>query len=158
MKHARADYDRIQDPAGLIPKDEPVMLFRAQDKHFDRVLRFYRDIVIADNGDPKIVEAVDRHLALADAWPVRKRPDMPDEIASRKPIDVGQIWRHKERGSSYMILSYEARIQCSCVEKSMQNMLEAEFWVSYRDIRGGDHPICFRMVDEFLDGRFERVS
>jgi hypothetical protein len=77
MKHARPDYNRIQDPAGLIPDDEPVFLFRAQDKHFDRVLRFYRDIVIADQGDEKIIAAVDRHLKLADAWPVRKAPDMP---------------------------------------------------------------------------------
>jgi hypothetical protein len=76
MKHARADYDRIQDPAGLIPEDEPVMLFRAQDKHFDRVLRFYRDIVLIDHGDPKIIAAIDRHLELADAWPVKKSPDL----------------------------------------------------------------------------------
>jgi hypothetical protein len=77
MKHARPDYDRIQDPCDIIPHDEPVMLFRAQDKHFDRVLRFYRDIVIADRGDPKIVAAVDQHLALAAMWPKRKAPDMP---------------------------------------------------------------------------------
>lgn len=77
MKHARPDYDRIQDPAGLIPADEPVMLFRAQDKHFDRVLRFYRDIVMADHGDQNIIDAVDRHLALADMWPKKKAPDMP---------------------------------------------------------------------------------
>ena len=77
MKHARADYDRIQDPAGLIPADEPVMLFRAQDKHFDRVLRFYRDILSLDRGDPKIIAAIDEHLIRADAWPVKKRPDMP---------------------------------------------------------------------------------
>jgi len=32
MKHARPDYDRIQDPAGLIPKYEPVFLLRGQDK------------------------------------------------------------------------------------------------------------------------------
>jgi hypothetical protein len=30
MKHARDDYNRIQDPAGLIPEDEPVFLLRAQ--------------------------------------------------------------------------------------------------------------------------------
>lgn len=78
MKHARPDYNRIQDPAGLIPADEPVMLFRAQDKHFDRVLRFYRDIVSMDrNCDPNIIEAIERHLVLADAWPVKKSPDMP---------------------------------------------------------------------------------
>lgn len=32
MKHARKDYERFQDPIGLIPEDEPVMLFRGQDK------------------------------------------------------------------------------------------------------------------------------
>jgi hypothetical protein len=31
MKHARADYNRIQDPDGKIPADEPVFLLRAQD-------------------------------------------------------------------------------------------------------------------------------
>ena len=31
MKHARKDYDRIQDPAGLIGEDEPVFLLRAKD-------------------------------------------------------------------------------------------------------------------------------
>lgn len=31
MKHARPDYNRIQDPAGLIPEDEPVFLLRGQD-------------------------------------------------------------------------------------------------------------------------------
>lgn len=76
MKHARADYDRFQDPAGLIPEDEPVMLFRAQDKHFEDVLRFYRDIVAADRGDPRIVWAINRHLELAAKWPVRKAPDL----------------------------------------------------------------------------------
>ena len=28
MKHARDDYNRIQDPAGKIPEDEPVFLLR----------------------------------------------------------------------------------------------------------------------------------
>lgn len=32
MRHARTDYDRIQDPAGIIPHDEPVFLIRGQDK------------------------------------------------------------------------------------------------------------------------------
>ncbi len=31
MKHARPDYDRIQDPTGKIPADEPVMMLRGQD-------------------------------------------------------------------------------------------------------------------------------
>lgn len=31
MKHARQDYNRIQDPSGQIPDDEPVFLLRGQD-------------------------------------------------------------------------------------------------------------------------------
>ncbi len=45
MKHARPDYDRIQDPAGRIPADDPVLLFRAQDKHAAAVARFHADLV-----------------------------------------------------------------------------------------------------------------
>ena len=33
MLHAREDYQRIQDPDDKIGEDEPVMLFRAQDRH-----------------------------------------------------------------------------------------------------------------------------
>lgn len=39
MKHARPDYNRIQDPEGLIPEDEPVFLLRAQDKLAPEVVR-----------------------------------------------------------------------------------------------------------------------
>ena len=31
MIHAREDYNRIQDPLGLIPEDEPVFLIRGKD-------------------------------------------------------------------------------------------------------------------------------
>lgn len=35
MLHAREDYNRFQDPEGLIPDDEPVFLLRGQrqEKH-----------------------------------------------------------------------------------------------------------------------------
>ncbi len=31
MKHAREDYNRIQDPENIIPENEPVFLLRGQD-------------------------------------------------------------------------------------------------------------------------------
>lgn len=31
MKHARQDYNRIQDPENLIPENEPVFLLRGKD-------------------------------------------------------------------------------------------------------------------------------
>lgn len=32
MRHARSDYNRIQDPENIIPADEPVFLIRGQDR------------------------------------------------------------------------------------------------------------------------------
>jgi len=77
VKHARHDYDRIQDPANLIPADEPVMLFRAQDIHAADLVREYADRVESANGDPNIVKACRAHADLMDAWPKKKAPDMP---------------------------------------------------------------------------------
>jgi len=41
MKHFREDYNRIQDPLGLIPKNEPVFLLRGQDELAPSTLRFW---------------------------------------------------------------------------------------------------------------------
>ena len=48
MKHARADYNRIQDPEHIIPTDEPVFLLRAQDKFAVAAVRHYADTIAAD--------------------------------------------------------------------------------------------------------------
>ncbi len=77
MKHARADYNRIQDPAEKIPADEPVMLFRGQDKFAAALVRTYANWVAEDGGDPAIVESCRAHADLMDAWPKKKAPDMP---------------------------------------------------------------------------------
>lgn len=77
MKHARADYKRIQDPSGKIPDDEPVLLLRAQDCFAGVTLRFYAARLEAGFGDPKMVEMVRRHADLMDAWPFKKTPDLP---------------------------------------------------------------------------------
>lgn len=41
MRHARADYNRIQDPLNLIGEDEPVFLLRAKDVSAPFVVRFW---------------------------------------------------------------------------------------------------------------------
>lgn len=62
MRHAREDYDRIQDPAGKIPKDEPVMLFRGQDPFAPLVLDEYAALLHknarsdADHATARLVE------------------------------------------------------------------------------------------------------
>lgn len=77
MKHFRPDYNRIQDPANLIPTDEPVFILRGQDKHAAQTLRYYAYQVFADDGDLNIVKAVLDGAKLVDAWPKKKAPDMP---------------------------------------------------------------------------------
>lgn len=78
MKHARDDYNRIQDPAGLIPADEPVFLLRAQDKHAAETLRYYAHLV-RQSSDPneKIIIATEMQAARMQEWPKHKAPDMP---------------------------------------------------------------------------------
>lgn len=45
MKHGRPDYDRIQDPSGLIPDDEPVFLLRGQDAFAAQCVRDWANAV-----------------------------------------------------------------------------------------------------------------
>lgn len=76
MKHARPDYDRIQDPAGLIPADEPVFLLRGQDMlawHFVKFYAFCAGLV----GAHDMAKLCSEHAKLMRDWPVKKIPDLP---------------------------------------------------------------------------------
>lgn len=89
MIHARDDYNRIQDPAiqdpsllgeGCTPigEDEPVMLFRAKDKHFKAVLDFYRDLTWKES--LAIANLVNVQIDRAARWQREhgtKTPDLP---------------------------------------------------------------------------------
>ena len=82
MIHARTDYDRIQDPAGKIADDEPVMLFRAKDVLFPAILAKYADLLRFHNADQTMIESVLAHEAAARKWQRQngcKLPDMPPE-------------------------------------------------------------------------------
>lgn len=71
MKHARSDYDPIQDPRGIIPVDEPVFLLRGQDMHAAATLRLYARFVTGH-----MREVVLAHAKLMDAWQKKKEPDL----------------------------------------------------------------------------------
>lgn len=77
MLHARDDYNRIQDPAGLIPEDEPVFLVRAQDPVAIQTLEAY---VAATKKlptyDPDLVRLVEDHIARMAEWPTKKFSDV----------------------------------------------------------------------------------
>lgn len=80
MIHARKDYNRFQDPENKIGKDEPVILFRAQDKHFIEVLYNYIKLVESDpDHSVAIPIALYRHIQGARRWQEihgSKKPDM----------------------------------------------------------------------------------
>ncbi len=81
MKHARSDYDRIQDPAGLIPDDEPVFLLRAQDKLAPGIVAKWASDARAAGASEEIVGAAFRHARAMQIWQNEhgmKIPDMPE--------------------------------------------------------------------------------
>lgn len=89
MKHARDDYDRIQDPAGIIPDDEPVFLLRGQDKIAAETVRFYAQRTIDHGGDPVIARAAFDQAKRMEKWPKKKLADLPEfattEAAPEEP-------------------------------------------------------------------------
>ncbi len=79
MRHARSDYDRFQDPAHLIPEDEPVFLLRGQDILAPALLlRWAAELRLA-GGDPKMATIVEEHAQCMIEWQKRhqKIPDLP---------------------------------------------------------------------------------
>jgi len=86
MKHAREDYNRIQDPENKIPENEPVFLLRAQDKVAPLVVEIWALVAELVGADNHIVEAAFDHSQSMREWQFEhgsKVPDMPfDECAS----------------------------------------------------------------------------
>ena len=77
MKHAREDYDRIQDPWNKIPKDEPVFLLRAQDITAAQVVRMWARIQRNNpHADLNIILRAERQADLMDGWPKKKWADI----------------------------------------------------------------------------------
>lgn len=80
MKHARADYDRIQDPDGLIPEDEPVFLVRGQDAAAPSTVEHWAAEAANRGADPIIVMAAYEQATAMRDWQrehASKVPDMP---------------------------------------------------------------------------------
>ncbi len=85
MKHARSDYDRIQDPAGLIPDDEPVFLLRGQDRLAPDLVEIWARSAEAAGAAPNIVAAAREQVARMLHWQLShgdKLPDMPEGAES----------------------------------------------------------------------------
>ena len=79
MKHFREDYNRIQDPAGLIPQDEPVFLLRGQDKFAPELLLRWASKLRLSGGDPEMARMVENGAQEMIEWQKThcKIPDLP---------------------------------------------------------------------------------
>lgn len=80
MKHAREDYNRIQDPANIIPEDEPVFLLRASDMIAPTIVREWGIVAMAIGVNPKMANAAFEQAIKMQEWQREngfKKPDMP---------------------------------------------------------------------------------
>jgi len=79
MKHARLDYNRIQDPEQLIPLNEPVFLLRGQDKFAPELLLRWAAKLRLDGGDVEMAIMVENHAQEMIEWQKsvnKKQPDL----------------------------------------------------------------------------------
>lgn len=72
MKHARSDYDRIQDPEGLIPENEPVFLLRGKDILSPAFVDMYAEMYAAqypgDDDAKEVAARLKKHAQKMRAW------------------------------------------------------------------------------------------
>jgi hypothetical protein len=78
MKHARKDYDRIQDPAGLIGEDEPVFLLRAKDELAPAAIRYWATKLLLAGGDPATLKIALDQARRMELWSVAHESKLPD--------------------------------------------------------------------------------
>lgn len=78
MKHAREDYDRIQDPDNLIPEDEPVFLIRAKDVAAPEAVKAWAKIAKQYGAKDNIIEAALIQAEKMKQWQLDKEVQVPD--------------------------------------------------------------------------------
>lgn len=81
MIHAREDYNRIQDPAKKIAKDEPVFLIRAKDRVSAPAVRAWAELNQSHGGDPALTQAAYEHADRIEEWQDKngsKLADLPN--------------------------------------------------------------------------------
>jgi hypothetical protein len=78
MKHFREDYNRIQDPAGLIPENEPVFLLRGQDKLAPSLLLRWAAELRLQGGNPEMARIVEDGAQEMIEWQKNINKKLPD--------------------------------------------------------------------------------
>lgn len=78
MIHARDDYNRIQDPKGSIPDNEPVFLIRGQDVVAPDVVEFWATKAHEVGADSRMVEAARQQASRMRQWQAEHGSKIPD--------------------------------------------------------------------------------
>jgi len=68
MKHARSDYDHIQDPNNKIPADEPVFLLRGQDVNAPHAVRMYAAAHRRSGGSHDLADMAEAQAEAMEEW------------------------------------------------------------------------------------------
>lgn len=95
MKHARKDYDRIQDPAGLIGEDEPVFLLRAKDHLAPAVIRFWATTAMLQGVDVKTVQMALGQARRMELWRLTHDSKLPD-VPPHTCLNCGRVFGEGE--------------------------------------------------------------
>jgi len=88
--HAREDYNRIQDPAGKIPIDEPVFLIRGQDTVGPEAVEAWAELAEKLGAGSDIILKAREHAEAMRTWQwchSKKTPDLPQ----RPPFTIFDI-------------------------------------------------------------------
>ena len=90
MVFGRDDYNRIQDPEGLIPVDEPVFLLRAQDPSSSAAIRKWAEENLKNGGDPEASRLALLQAQRMDLWqhkPVDLHADRDERLRESLKTD-----------------------------------------------------------------------
>lgn len=83
MRHARRDYDGIQDRSGKILEDEPVFILRARDVNGPELVVSWAQQALEDGADPELCRRVAQWAEYMAEWRAEhgggKVPDTPPE-------------------------------------------------------------------------------
>lgn len=82
MKHARPDYDRIQDPAGKIPEDEPVFLIRGHDRAGPETLEAWAYLAEREGASAEIVKIARDHAIAMRVYQAAHGGKVPDLMST----------------------------------------------------------------------------
>jgi len=78
MRHARRDYERIQDPENKIGDDEPVFLLRARDVTAPQTVMMWAEFNRRIGGNTSLIEEAERHAKSMLIWQVKNASKVAD--------------------------------------------------------------------------------